>query len=170
MAKGKFKKQMHEKGMDIQRLRNEMNIKPTSNGYALADSINNNSNYIDSFIDDLMDESSQMNKRGRAAVNVNKASALARTHLTHGETEYVFYINHPEMTEYSDRFNTILRDKTLYFVPDLKGKKIDLCGVFPKIRAYEVRKELSELVEIDKNYPIHKIVSRDNRKIWFIEL
>lgn len=170
MAKGKFKKQMHEKGMDLQKLRNELNVKPTSNGYAVAESYNHNSNYIDSFIDDLMDESKQMSKRGRSSLFVKQASVLVRETKHQNETEFVLYINHDEMIEYSDRFNPILRDKTLYFVPDLNGLKIETVGSYPKLRMWSLRKQIAPLVEVDKNYPIHKIVSRDNRKIWFIEL
>ena len=171
MAKGKFKKQMHEKGMDLQKLRTELNAKPTSNGYAVAESYNHNSNYIDSFIDDLMDESKKMHYKGKGRTIILKpASTLAREITSHGEKEFHFYINHDEMIEYSDRFNTILRERTLYFVPDSHGMKLDFNGTFPKLRAWSLRKALVDLVEVDKSYPIHKIVSRDNRKVWFIEL
>lgn len=171
MAKGKFKKQMHEKGMDLQKLRSELNAKPTSNGYAVAESYNHNSNYIDSFIDDLMDESKQMTKRGgNISLLVKEGFALVRVAKNHDEIDYSFYFNHEEMFEYSDRFNAILRDRTLYFVPDSNGLKVDFNGSFPKLRTWSLRKQIAPLVEINKNYPIHKIVSRDNRKIWFIEL
>ena len=101
---------------------------------------------------------------------VKEGFALVRVAKNHDEIDYSFYFNHEEMFEYSDRFNAILRDRTLYFVPDSNGLKVDFNGSFPKLRAWSLRKQLASLVEINKNYPIHKIVSRDNRKIWFIEL
>lgn len=167
MAKGKFKKQMHEKGMDLQKLRSELVANPTPKGKAVADSYNHNTNYIDSIIDDLFEESNTMSVRGRD-LEVADSHLRARETTNKGKIAFIFYINCPEMTEYSDKFNPILRERTLYFVPDLNGLKIYNKGNYPSMRV--IRECLNSVVEHNKEYHIHKIVSRDNRKVWFIDL
>lgn len=170
MAKGKFKQQMHEKGISLQNSRNTLGTKPTSNGYAVADSYNHNSNYIDSFIDDLFEESSNLQKTGRRGIFINDNCSICRIVHPKDGVEIIFYLNNSEMIEYSDRYNFILREKTLYFVPDRNGLKVEVSGNYPKLRTKRLGNTLKPLVVNDKEYSIHKIVSRDNRKVWFIDL
>lgn len=174
--KGKFRNQMHNKGLELDKLRNELvkpQAVPTASGYKLQ---KDNSNYIDKFVKDLYEQAKD-NRSRTSTIDLEEGCCLFRKRQgkTLDDKAMAIYFNVQDMIEYADCYATIINGKSLYFVPYADGRKVlglDK-SVYPylMISSQSLCNQINKAgVEYEKKYQIHRLESRDNEKVWFVEL
>ena len=186
MAKGKFKKQMHRKQLDLQKLKEEL-ATPTKNGEAVqrqfvAKQTKEHKEHMDNLAHTLFDEVVGKKKYSTYRfLEMNPNTMVFRERTSSDKTGYSLYVNCEEMVEYSERYFLIIKKdehlgkNCLFFVPNEKGRKLCMGnGTYPLFSFME-KKFLLELeqaggVKIDSEYSVKNWTSSDNLRYWYIFL
>lgn len=177
MAKGKFRKNMQARERELQSLRKEF-CTPTANGTAAANKYNQakENNYFDDLIDDLLKKASNEAKRGGDKVLLKDNHILFRFYAAtkHANDRVAIYINNQELFEFSDKYNLVIENKTIYFVPvptgyvlNSKATQYPFITIQKEILVDEIKKSGAEN---DKEYLLHELPRRRNVRVWYVEV
>lgn len=178
MAKGKFKKRMHQKEMDLNKLRDEL-VKPTENGYALARN-KEHKEYMDNLASELFEEATEMHKYVSARnVYLHENTMLFRERKSNDTTGFTIYINCEEMSEFAEKYHIRVKyidhfgKYCMFFIPDKKGRSLsngNSTYPFMSFMEKNLVKQIEDCggIRVDSEYPIRKWKTDGNQRFWYI--
>ena len=175
MAKGKFRKNMHAREQELQSLRNEY-CKPTPSGQAASNSYREH--YFDNLIDDLYKKAEENGTKrgGGKRVILSDNECLFRFYQTDSKksSKISIYFNCSNLIEFSNKYELLVENKTIYFVPIESGYTlVDYNTVYPymSIANGKTTEDLKTSgIEADKHYKLRELPRRKNIRVFYIEV